>query len=1164
MSFVHLHLHTEYSLLDGLNRVKPLFEKVKKSGMDAIAITDHGVMYGATEFWTYAQEYGIKPIMGCEIYLAPTSRTVRQPINGIKYYHLLLLAKNKKGYENLNKIVSIGHLEGLYYKPRVDLETLAKYSEGLICTSACLAGPISRHITRGEEAKAQEWMQALSAIFKEDFYLEIQRNGFKNTDQWQDDFAHGLSADEVQTIKEQMQVNAKLKDWSYDNKLKLITTTDAHYLDQQDKETQEILFAIKDGKKLSEPKRRRGYVDTYVKTPEEMFAHFQDLPEVLTSTLEVSEKIESYNLGYDRIQPRYIPDSKVEAKKDAKTILREQVYAGSKVQYGELSTELKDRIEYELGVIDQKGYNDYFLVVSDIIGWARKQGIVVGVRGSVAGSAVAYCLDIINVEPIAWELYFERFLNPERPSPPDIDMDFQDDRRDEVVAYVEQKYGKDNVAAICAIGRMKTKAAIRDVARVMEVDLKIADTLSKKVHVLFGKVKKIDDMMKDDPEFAEIINSDSRLGVLRDTVAKIEGMARHVSTHACGYLITPEPIINYVSVQFEAGKVNSTKRVTQQEGSWIESLGLMKFDFLGLRNLTIIKNTIDLIEKYHGVRIDIKKIPLDDKKTFQLFSNGETIGVFQFESPPMQKYLHDLQPENLEDLCFMVSAYRPGPMKYIPEYIDCRHGRSKPQYLIPEMEPILQKTYGFAIYQEQVIKIAVDIAGYSMGAADLLRRAMGKKKIDIMKKEEAVFKKGIAKFGYDEKIAAQLWEYLLPFADYGFNKAHGASYALIAYWCAYLKANYPIEFIAGLMHSDIDDTERISVDMEEARRMGYTILPPDINKSEIYFSIERGKFIRYGLGAVKNVGMKLVEEIVNERIANSEFKGIDDFLERMIAHKVNKKSAECLTMVGAFDKFGYRNQLLAVLENAFDRAQKALKSKEMGQQDLFGVSTNSDNQEIDMSQGRALPDLQDIDNSQKIAWEKELLGSYITAHPLDAYSLITLNGGVSPLSKLYQDKLMQMFKKEQEYKFLALISAKKIVLTKAGNEPMAILELEDQLCKMNAVVFPKTFKNLKDKLDTGEVFIFMTNVSIRDGAYNLIINDLIPAKEGHNAEQVSMDLTGIFDKQKLAEISTHIKRYKGGNLRLNVIYGERNNPKRFSTTIEPKPEVMEVLRSYMV
>jgi len=1138
--------------------------KVKENKMEAVAMTDHGVMYGTTEFWMAAKDNGIKPIIGCEIYLSPASHTIKQKVNGINYYHLVVLAINATGYRNLNKLVSIAQLDGFYYKPRIDKETLAQYSEGLICTSACLAGPLARHISRGEEEKAIEWLKFLKHTFKDRFVIELQRNGFKNTDEYSEGIVTGLTIDDAKLIKKQMKANFRMRELAEEHKIPVVVSADAHYLNKDDRYTQEILFAIKDGKRVDDPTHRLGYLDTYVKTPEEMIAHFQDIPEVIQNTLNIADKVENFDITFKRVEPKYFPEKKDEGK-TSQVILHEMSHAGAKVIYPEVTQALTDRINFELDIIHNKGYDDYMLVVADIIKWARSQGIVVGVRGSGAGSVVAYCCEITNVEPIGWELYFERFLNPERPSPPDIDMDFQDDRREEVIQYVETKYGKDNVAAICAIGRMKTKAAIRDVARATGVDLKMADQLSKMVHTLFGKVYPIEKMMTTDAEFATLVNSSDQLKQLRKDVGKLEGIARHVSTHACGILITPEPITNYVSVQRETG--GADKIVTQQEGTWLEPLGLMKFDFLGVRNLTIIKNCLELVEKYHGVKIVTRDIPLNDEKTFKLLGRGETVGVFQFESPPMQKYLRELQPRSVEDLCFMVSAYRPGPMKYIPEYIDCHHGRKTASYIIPEMEPILKKTHGFAIYQEQVIKIAVDVAGYSMGAADMLRRAMGKKKLDVMKKEEIIFKKGVNDRGYDDKIATQLWDYLLPFADYGFNKAHGASYALIAYWCAYLKANYPIEFITGLLHSDLTDFERISIDMAESRKMNFTILPPDINKSAVYFTIENSSYIRFGLGAIKNVGVNLVQDLIDDRDANGPYKSLEDFSNRAIKYKITKKAFECLAKIGAFDNFAGRNQVLAIAEDLFSVAQEKQRQHSIGQVDLFGGSFSA--APLTTSTGSnfntvALPQLDDVPNKQKIDWEKELLGSYITAHPLDEYKLVLINGDIKPISILVTTEGYgaPSFDEKKKYQFLGMIAMSKTVFTKAGNKAMAMVDIEDQNGLVNAVIFPRQYEQLKGKFVSKESYIFIGNVADRDGKKNLIIDEIYPASESHKLNELMIDITRVDDPNELTLIKSTLSSNKGSDIKLRIIYGKASEPKRFETYVTADGSLLKFLEKY--
>ncbi len=591
---------------------------------------------------------------------------------------------------------------------------------------------------------------------------------------------------------------------------------------------------------MNDPNKRSGYVDTYVKTPEEMKESYSDDAKPLESTLLISEQIEKFDLKFARVQPKFWNLTGTTAHE----LLEKEVYRLAPSKYPGMDERIKERIAYELQVINKKGYDDYFLIVGDLMQWARSQGIVVNVRGSAAGSVVAYILDITNVEPLKWNLVFERFLNLERNSPPDIDMDLQDDRREEVIQYAESKYGKEKVASIGAIGRLKTKAAIRDVARVMGIDLRIADKLSKMVITLFGKNYSINQMMEVDPEFAKIINSDPELQRLAATVNKIEGMARHFSTHACGYLITPEQVTDFVALQKDSH--GNERPVTQFDGTWVDKLDLMKFDFLGLRNLTIIKNAFDLIEQRHGVRLDTKTIPENDQKTFDLLARGEGVGVFQLESPPMQKYLKQLVPEGLEDICFMLAAYRPGPMKFIPDYIECKHGRKKPEYLIPELEPILKVTNGFPIYQEQLLQICMTFGGFTLGEGDVIRNALKKKQLDILESKAPDFKKYFVEnyTKYGEKEAEALWDQLKPFADYGFNKAHAASYAMVSYWSAYLKANYPLEFMAALLHSDLTDTERIVIDIKEAQRLGFKILPPSINKSDVYFTTEGDDVIR--------------------------------------------------------------------------------------------------------------------------------------------------------------------------------------------------------------------------------------------------------------------------------------------------------------------------------
>lgn len=1057
MAFTHLHLHTEYSLLDGLIKIDDLIPKLQEYGMKSCAITDHGSLYGYYNFWTECKNNGIKPIIGSEVYVAKRGRKDRSVKLDKKSYHLVLIAKNKKGFQNLTKLVSLAQMEGFYYKPRVDRELLEEYSEGLIALSACLGGEVPSHLSLGKYEEAVKIAKYHQNLFgKENYFIEIQRNG----------------------LREQEAINPLLLKLAKEINAPIVATCDTHYIDKSDWKIQEVVWAISDGKLLSDETRRKSYGDQfYLKTTEEMEKLFSDLPEAIENTQKIVDMVEEYSINYERIQPRFWNRTDDD---DPKEILKKITYEGAKRKYGETTDELKERINYELDLIHSKGYDDYFLVVGDIMQWAKRVGMTIGARGSVGGSVVAYCNDIINIEPIGWECYFERFLNPERPSPPDIDMDIQDDRRDELLNYVKGKYGAENFAAICAIGRMKTKAAIRDVSRVMNIDLQTADRLSKLVHTKMGKVKKINDMMKDDAEFANIINSSPQLIEMKNIVSKVEGIARHMSTHACGYLITPKPIIEYTPIQ----KVprGGSGMLTQIEGFPLEEAGLMKFDFLGLRNLTIITNVIKNIEQTSGKKFTTEEIPLDDKATFETFTQAKTTGVFQFESDGMKKYLRELKPENVEDLCFMAAAYRPGPMKYIPDYIAIKHGQKKAEFLIPELKPILEKTNGFAIYQEQVIRIAVDIAGYSMGGADILRRAMGKKKIKIMKKEEPKFKKGVMKLGYDQEIADKIWNYLLPFADYGFNKAHAAGYAVIGYWTAYLKTHYPQEFIAGVLKSDIDDTDRMVIDMQEAESMGIQILPPNINKSFEYFTIEGDNCVRFGLAGLKGIGHEPIKEIVTAR-GDKPFKHLDDLLNRVNLKKVGKKALESLIMVGAMDEFGERNALLQLCTKLISAYQKQQDGRRAGQTGLFDImSADTATNSITSAQMTQLPNTPPATNAEMLIWEKSLVGLYLTAHPLKDVL------GYFEHRKLTTVKeLLEFDESRRKYKVGGIITTSKKIITKKG-DPMMFVTISDATGSIEGVIFPNTYKLLKDDIEVDVPIIIKGTVNERNDSKSMIVD----------------------------------------------------------------------------
>ncbi len=820
-----------------------------------------------------------------------------------------------------------------------------------------------------------------------------------------------------------------------------------------------------------------------------------------------------------------------------------------------LGDDLFERIEYELGVIHDKGYDDYFLVVSDLMKWSASQGILMGVRGSVAGSVVAHCLEIVEVEPLKWELYFERFLNPERPSPPDIDMDIQDTRRDEVIAYAQEKYGEDAVSAIIAIGRLKTKAAIRDVARVMGIDLVLADKLSKMVHVLFGKVYPIDKMMETDEEFSSIINGNPKLQELANYVRKIENMGRHSSVHACGHLITPGPIINYVPLQKERGGEGRT--VTQFEGPYIEELGLMKFDFLGLRTLGIIDYALKLINGKDGNNVDFYNIPSDDKKTFDIFSKGETIGVFQFESPPMQQYLKELRPETQEDICFMVAAYRPGAMKYIPDYIKIKHGLKKAEYPIPELKHIVDVTNGYMIYQEQLMRVAVDLAGYNMGAADSLRKAVGKKKLDVMKKEEPKFKEGIVKNGFSQAVADKLWEMLLPFADYGFNKAHAAGYAVLAYKCAYLKAHFPLEFMTALMHADLENLDRVTIDIQEAKRMGYKVLPPNINTSKVYFSPENEDSIRFGLGAIKNVGIKVCQTTIKEREENGVYTSMDDLVVRVGTDIINKRSLESLIRSGALDEFGDRNALLTVMPEVLQKANIKSKAVDENQTDLFSLLGGDEEPVVRKVNATTLPEVDPVRENEKIKWEKELLGIFISSHPLQRF------GWTRIFPEFVKLNTIDELEHNKNIKVLCTISNVRYTFTKKDNQRMAILTLEDDTSKADAVVFPRTFEKIQHLLLETTPLIIRGTINIRDDRKSIIVNEVEHGNTLHQPRKLNIDIRGVTDESELQNLKKCFEN--GGDTEIVVRYGiEGNNEKMIMRRADlSKDEVLDCLKKWI-
>lgn len=970
--FAHLHVHTQYSILDGASNIGLLMDRVKTLGMDAIAITDHGNMFGVKEFHNAATKKGIKPIIGCEIYVAKRSIgevNVKEDRSGD---HLIILAKNLTGYKNLIKLVSIAWIKGFYYKPRIDKELLKKYSEGLIASSACLAGEIQDEILNGTMAGAEAALKNYLDIFGEDFYLEIQRH--ETYDPEADRSAFPLQQKVIEAFRK---LSAKFN-------VKILASNDVHFINAEDAEAHDRLICINTAKDIDDPNRLRYSKQEYLKSEEEMRVIFSDIPEAVDNVAGMVEKIEKYKLDHDPIMPEFeLP----EGYTDKDEYLKYLTYEGAKKRWGTLTQDQIDRLDFELAMVAKMGFPGYFLIVQDFLRAAREMGVSVGPgRGSAAGSAVAYCLRITDIDPIKYGLLFERFLNLDRISMPDIDIDFDEDGRDSVLRYVVNKYGHDKVAHIITFGSMAAKMAIRDVARVQKLPLPDADRLAKLVPERPGIT--LEAAYAEVPELARERDSSNKL--IAQTLkyaAVLEGSVRQTGVHACGIIIGKDSLDNYIPL---CTAKDTDLYATQYDGSHVESVGLLKMDFLGLKTLSIIKDAIDNIKKSKGIDIDIDSLILDDKKTFELFSNGETTGIFQFESTGMKRYLRDLEPNRLEDLIAMNALYRPGPMEYIPKFIRRKHGLEKIDYQLPQMEKFLDDTYGITVYQEQVMQLSQELAGFTKGEADSLRKAMGKKKRSIMDEMKLKFQEGCKKNGHDETIANKIWSDWEAFAQYAFNKSHSTCYALIAYQTGYLKANYPAEYMAAVLSRNINDIKKITIFMDETRRMGMEVLGPDINESNLKFTVNKDGNVRFGLGGIKGVGESAVLQLIEEREKNGLYKDIYDLAERVNLNSLNKKNLEAMAVAGAFDCFPeiIRAQYFSLdtkgssfIESLIRYGNNAKSVKNSSQHSLFGDSGGFD---MIKPEPTACPDWPKL---EKLNREKEVIGIYLSSHPLDDFKL---------------------------------------------------------------------------------------------------------------------------------------------------------------------------------
>ncbi len=1067
-NFVHLHVHSHYSLLDGLAKIDELLDRAKELGMEALALTDHGVLYGAIEFYEKAKKKGIKPIIGCEMYLAPNGRHLKRAKIDDARHHLILLAKSETGYKNLMKLVTSAHLEGFYYKPRIDKDILREHSEGLIGLSACIEGEIPAAVLSGKIDEAEKLAWEYEDIFgKGNFFLEIQHHP---------------------RYPNQQTANNGVIEVSKRTGIGLVATTDMHYVRPEDAPIQDILLCVQTNRKVSEQNRMNLMdFDLYMKSPEEMGKIFSHIPEALENTGRIADMCNlEIELGKTKLPHYEVPE-----KYTPESYLRELCEKGLEKRFGKNPPkEYRQRMEFELSVIEKTGFASYFLIVQDFVNWAKLQGIVVGPgRGSAAGSFVSYILGITNIDPIKYNLLFERFLNPERISLPDVDMDFADNRRDEVLAYVRKKYGHNHVAQIITFGTMAARAAVRDAGRALGYPYNFCDQTAKLIPMNMA----IRDAVSGVPELSSLYNSDPAAKKLLDSAARLEGVCRHASMHACGVVITPDPVVNYTPLQYVSGDTENvvTQYSASTKSSYVEKIGLLKMDFLGLKNLTIIQHAIKIIEKTKGMKIEIDKIPLDDRKTFDLLQNAYTTGVFQLESGGMKRYLKQLKPTTFEDVIAMVALYRPGPMDWIPDFIARKHGRKKITYIHPKLEPILKNTYGVAVYQEQIMQIARSLAGFSLSEADILRKAMGKKIPELIREEKIKFVEGCVANGVSRPVAEKVFAFIEPFAGYGFNRSHAACYALIGYQTAYLKAHFPTEFMAALLTSDQDNIDRIAVEIEECRNMGIEVLPPNVNESFVTFTaiVDRNPVpksggtgslrekIRFGLGAIKNVGKNVASEIVEERKRSGKYKNLTDFVERIQTKDLNKKSLESLIRSGALEEFGERNLLLGNVENILDYSKDFQRRANSNQTSLFGTS----GLEIQMPEISLTP-AEPAPKMLRLSWEKELLGLYISDNPLAEY-LDFFRQFSKPISEIDESYV------GQSVTIGGIIeNMKKIFLKSQKN--MAFVRIEDAGGqKMEIIAFPKIFDQYSGIFSEGKIILATGKISDKDGTLKLICNE---------------------------------------------------------------------------
>lgn len=1084
--FVHLHNHTHYSLLDGLTKIDELIDFVKESGMEAVAVTDHGTMSGLVELYKTCDAAGIKAIMGLEAYVAARNMEDRDPAYDKERFHITLLAMNNIGFENLCRLITEAEMNGKYYKPRIDHRVMEKYNEGIICLSGCAGSEISMAIRNDDEERLKTLVDWYSKVYDGRFYLEMQDHGHPDSPtHW----------------SEQTKINNRLMKLHDETGLPLVVTCDAHYIHHSDQDAHEVLLCVGTGSKISDTNRMSlKDFQLHVIPPDEIIERWKDTcPEAIRNTKRIADRC-NVTLDLGRI---LIPKFPIETGETEKQYLDNMVYRGLAERYGIytrdeaatktveeikplLSDEVNERIEYELGVVDKMGYNGYFLIVQDFINWGKDQGIIYGPgRGSAAGSLLAYAIKITEVNPLEYDLLFERFLNPDRISMPDIDTDIQDNRRDEVIEYCTQKYGKARVGNICTFGKMMAKNAVRDVARVLEVPYAEADRIAKLVpDPVMGHHVKLKDAIKTEPDLKKEYETNPTAKEVIDFAMRLEGTIRSHGVHACGVVIAPDDLVKFLPMEVSA----KGPLATQFPSTQVEELGLLKMDFLGLSNLSVIQQALRIIKKVYKREINMNKLPLDDPKVFELFQRGDTTGVFQFESAGMKRYLRDLKPTKFDDLIAMNALYRPGPMQFIESFIKRRHGEEEITYLHPGLENSLKSTYGILIYQEQFMQASKEWCGFTGGQADTLRKAVGKKKVKLMEQVKPQFIEGAVKIGgATEEIANKFWDQLLDFANYCFNKSHAACYALVAYWTAYLKTYYPDAFMAALMTADMRWTDRLAIEMTECKRMGLRVLGPDINESYSDFAtVGTTGTLRFGIAAIKGMGKALAEEVIAERDANGKFKSVCDFAKRVSGSKFNKKSWESAIKTGCFDSFGDRSDLLYNLEKVQAYGNKMQKDASNGQTDLFGAMGAA----VEIPEVEITPAPTKYSDKEQLMWERDLMGLYISAHPLDKYEAY------------FQEQTMPISEIKPNIDGATvivggIITNVRSLVTKSGSK-MAFVKIEDKISEIEVIVFPKTFEQVGAKLVQDAVVKVTGRVNATDRDGNKIDEVKI------NAEQIDV------------------------------------------------------------